>query len=57
MRRKSHPACQNVARIAAAPGPQFGTGGESFMRFNLATSHARVAEAVERLQKAFADLQ
>lgn len=46
-----------VARIAAAPGPQFGAGGESFMRFTLATSHARVAEAVERLQKAFADLQ
>ena len=45
------------ARIAAAPGPQFGTGGESFMRFTLATSHARVAEAVARLQKAFADLQ
>jgi cysteine-S-conjugate beta-lyase len=46
-----------VARVAAAPGPQFGAGGESFMRFTLATSHARVAEAVERLQKAFADLQ
>lgn len=48
---------RNTARIAASPGPGFGTGGESFLRFNLATSHARVAEAVERLQKAFADLQ
>jgi cysteine-S-conjugate beta-lyase len=46
-----------VARIAAAPGPQFGTGGESFMRFTLATSHARVSEAVDRLQRAFSDLQ
>ncbi len=48
---------RDIARIAASPGPNFGTGGESFLRFNLATSHARVAEAVERLQKAFADLQ
>lgn len=48
---------RTVARIAASPGPGFGTGGESFLRFNLATSHARVAEAVERLQEAFADLQ
>lgn len=48
---------RNIARIAASPGPDFGTGGESFLRFNLATSHARVAEAVERLQEAFADLQ
>jgi cystathionine beta-lyase len=46
-----------VAKIAASPGPGFGTGGESFLRFNLATPRARVAEAVERLQAAFADLQ
>lgn len=48
---------RDIARIAASPGPDFGTGGESFLRFNLATSHARVAEAVERLREAFADLQ
>ncbi|WP_347312398.1 MalY/PatB family protein [Defluviimonas sp. SAOS-178_SWC] len=48
---------RDIARIAAAPGPQFGTGGETFLRFTLATSRARVTEAVERLQKAFADLQ
>ncbi|MES2334308.1 MAG: aminotransferase class I/II-fold pyridoxal phosphate-dependent enzyme [Pseudomonadota bacterium] len=47
----------SVARIAAAPGPQFGAGGEGLMRFTLATSHARVAEAVSRLERAFADLQ
>jgi cystathionine beta-lyase len=45
------------ARIAASHGPTFGTGGESFLRFNLATPRARVQEAVRRLQAAFADLQ
>ncbi len=45
------------AGIAANHGATFGKGGESFLRFNLATPRARVAEAVERLQSAFADLQ
>lgn len=45
------------ARIAANHGATFGLGGESFLRFNLATPRARVAEAVARLQAAFADLQ
>ena len=45
------------ARIAVNRGPTFGAGGESFLRFNLATPRARVAEAVDRLQAAFADLQ
>ncbi|MDO5606397.1 MAG: MalY/PatB family protein [Paracoccus sp. (in: a-proteobacteria)] len=45
------------ARIAANDGASFGPGGESFMRFNIATPRARVAEAVARLQAAFADLQ
>jgi cystathionine beta-lyase len=45
------------ARIAANHGPTFGTGGEDFLRFNIATPRARVAEAVERLTAAFADLQ
>jgi cysteine-S-conjugate beta-lyase len=45
------------ARIAVNRGPTFGTGGESFLRFNLATPRARVEEAVRRLQDAFADLQ
>ncbi len=48
---------QNKARIAANHGPTFGTGGESFLRFNIATPRARVEEAVARLQDAFADLQ
>lgn len=45
------------ARIAANHGPAFGQGGEGWLRFNLAMPRARVAEAVRRLQDAFADLQ
>ncbi|MBV2358905.1 PatB family C-S lyase [Thalassococcus sp. CAU 1522] len=45
------------ARIAASPGPGFGTGGARFLRFNLATNRSRVDEAGRRLQAAFADLQ
>ena len=45
------------ARIAANYGPTFGSGGESFLRFNFATPRARVLEAVSRLQSAFGDLQ
>ncbi|ETX27808.1 MalY/PatB family protein [Roseivivax isoporae] len=45
------------ARIAVNHGPTFGTGGESFLRFNLATPRARVREAGARLQAAFSDLQ
>lgn len=48
---------QKDARIAANHGVAFGTGGESCLRFNLATPRARVQEAVQRLQAAFADLQ
>lgn len=45
------------ARIAANHGPTFGAGGDSFLRFNLATPRARVTEAVARMQAAFGDLQ
>ncbi|MFU8777992.1 MAG: MalY/PatB family protein [Roseovarius sp.] len=45
------------ARVVANHGPTFGTGGESFLRFNIATPRARVQEAVARIQTAFADLQ
>ncbi|MDA7428494.1 pyridoxal phosphate-dependent aminotransferase [Primorskyibacter aestuariivivens] len=45
------------ARIAVNHGPTFGKGGETFLRFNIGTPRANVQEAVERLQKAFADLQ
>ena len=45
------------ARIAVNAGDSFGAGGTSFQRFNLATPRARIVEAVERMQSAFADLQ
>ena len=48
---------QQDARIAASHGETFGTGGETFLRFNLGTQKARVEEAVRRLQTAFSDLQ
>jgi len=45
------------ARIATNYGTSFGAGGETALRFNLATPRSRIAEAVQRLQVAFADLQ
>lgn len=48
---------EKQAKIAANHGASFGAGGESFLRFNLATQRSVVAEAVERLKGAFADLQ
>jgi cystathionine beta-lyase len=45
------------AKIATNYGTTFGSGGETFLRFNLAAPRAQVADAVARLQKAFADLQ
>ena len=48
---------EREARIAANHGSTFGAGGETFLRFNLATPRARVREAVARLAAAFADLQ
>ena len=48
---------QGAARIAASPGPAFGTGGESCVRINIGTPRAQVEEAVSRLRGAFGDLQ
>ncbi|MFD2738159.1 MalY/PatB family protein [Sulfitobacter aestuarii] len=45
------------AQIAVNHGPSFGKGGESFLRFNLATPRARVKDACARLTEAFGDLQ
>lgn len=45
------------ARIAVNHGPSFGKGGETFLRFNIATPRANVEAAVERMQAAFGDLQ
>ncbi len=48
---------EKVAKIAVNHGTPFGKGGESYLRFNLACPRSQVAEAVERLQAAFSDLQ
>ena len=48
---------QNDAAIAVNHGPTFGAGGETFLRFNIATPRARVEEACTRLASAFGDLQ
>lgn len=48
---------QEDAKIAVNHGPTFGKGGESFLRFNIATPRARVQEACTRLAEAFRDLQ
>ncbi|WP_299208186.1 MalY/PatB family protein [uncultured Tateyamaria sp.] len=45
------------ACIAVNHGPTFGKGGDSWLRFNIATPRARVQEAGERLAQAFGDLQ
>ncbi|NSX53954.1 MalY/PatB family protein [Parasulfitobacter algicola] len=45
------------AKIAVNHGPTFGTGGEDFLRFNIATPRALVEDAIARMQKAFGDLQ
>ncbi|NNE52336.1 MAG: pyridoxal phosphate-dependent aminotransferase [Sulfitobacter sp.] len=51
-RRVEKDAC-----IAVNHGPTFGKGGDSFLRFNIATPRARVEEACDRLAEAFKDLQ
>ncbi len=48
---------EQTAAIAANHGPSFGKGGDTFMRFNIATPRARVEEACNRLRDAFSDLQ
>jgi len=48
---------QDEARLAVNHGASFGKGGENFLRFNLAMPRAQIAEAAERVQAAFADLQ
>lgn len=45
------------ARIFASPGPQFGPGGETWLRFNFATPRPVLNKALDRLDEAFADLR
>jgi cystathionine beta-lyase len=45
------------AKIAANHGPSFGTGGDSFLRLNIAAPRAVIEDAVARMARAFSDLQ
>lgn len=45
------------ARIFASPGPQFGPGGDTWLRFNFATPRPMLEEALGRLEDAFADVR
>ena len=44
------------ARLGVSTGPQFGPGGESWVRFNFATPRSIVSEALDRIEEAFKDL-
>jgi len=48
---------RDVARIGVSAGPSFGHGGEGRARFNLACPRSVVAQALERIADAFADLR
>ena len=48
---------KDQARIFASPGPQFGPGGETWLRFNFATPRSILEEALARLDDAFQDLR
>jgi cystathionine beta-lyase len=45
------------ARIFVSPGPQFGPGGETWLRFNFATPRPILREALDRLDDAFSDVR
>jgi cystathionine beta-lyase len=45
------------AHIFASPGPQFGPGGETWLRFNFATPRPILEQALGRLEDAFSDLR
>jgi cystathionine beta-lyase len=45
------------ACIASSPGRDFGAGGETWNRFNVAMPRALLLQAIERIEGAFADLQ
>jgi len=48
---------RNRARIFASPGEQFGPGGETWLRFNIATPRPILDRALRQLEAAFADLR
>lgn len=57
MERPEFRARVGNAGIAVNDGPDFGKGGEAYLRFNLALPRSYVEEACTRLEAAFSDLQ
>ncbi len=45
------------AKVMPNKGPEFGTGGSGHLRFNIALPRPTLLEALERLERAFADVQ
>jgi len=45
------------ALVVPNHGPTFGTGGDNYLRFNIACRRALLEEALTRIEAAFADLQ
>ena len=48
---------QTRAKVICNHGPSFGAGGEGFMRLNFACPRSMVADGMDRIVEAFADLQ
>ncbi len=46
-----------ATKVAPSPGTQFGTGGSGHMRFNLALPRPTLLSAIDRIERAFSDLQ
>ena len=42
------------ARVALVPGPEYGNGGEGFVRLNFGCPRATLTEALERMERALA---
>ena len=45
------------AKVVPNPGTQFGIGGEGHLRFNVAMPRPSMMKAIERIERAFEDLQ
>ena len=48
---------QEKAKIVTNHGPTFGTGGETFLRFNIGMTRTDILKAVDNMKVAFSDLQ
>ena len=57
MKREEFTRRVNEVGLAPSDGQTFGKEGELCMRFNIACPHKRLADAMDRLKGAFADMQ